>query len=440
MKDFAIIFMVLMLVWAAWLKPWVGVLGLAVLGILHPQNYGGALLRDVPVYGLLFVVTLGAALRDQYQQRTWPAFFWDWRLLLLGLLGAVFLASTVNSINPWMAWPHLVEVAKIAPPLLLLLWLINTREKLHFLLLAMGLSIAAVALKGGYWALITGFQDRVYGPPGSQIGGNNEFAIASAMALPLLMIGVRSAYPVWVRTVLIGAVVLGYVATLTSWSRGGLLSLAAVTIAMLAFSKRRHWGLAGVVVGMVALGLVMPETWFERMGTIGADTADASAQNRLNVWGMGVDFMRAHPLLGGGFEGWIFATLTQGMPLDWHNAYIEVGTEHGLLGLALWLVLLVGTMMDLALCAHLGLRKRDDWLYTSGGMLLAGMVAYVVGAMFLGIAYWEFLYWLLFCAIVLRRLAHPSHGRTQSNSMDNKPDGRPSNPPDLSDKLTAKSQ
>jgi hypothetical protein len=72
-------------------------------------------------------------------------------------------------------------------------------------------------------------------------------------------------------------------------------------------------------------------------------------------------------------------------------------------------------------------------------MLFAGVVAYAVGAMFLGIAYWEFLYWLLFCAIVLRRLARQPHGRTQNNSMDNKPDGTPSNPPDLSDKLTVRS-
>ena len=52
-------------------------------------------------------------------------------------------------------------------------------------------SFALVTIKGGYWAVMTGFADRVYGPPNSQYYDNNLFAIAVIMNIPLLVLWLR---------------------------------------------------------------------------------------------------------------------------------------------------------------------------------------------------------------------------------------------------------
>ena len=187
MRDISILIMLLAMAWLAWRKPWTGVVGLALLGAMHPQSYGGEWAAQLPVYKVLFIVTCLAAALEFRRLRQWPTLPFDWRLVILGLLFADFGLSTWYAMLPDTARGRLIEVATLLPPLLLALILIDTREKLFAAVVATAAGVALVALKGGWWALITGFSDRVYGPPTSQIGGNNEFAVALAMTIPLLV-------------------------------------------------------------------------------------------------------------------------------------------------------------------------------------------------------------------------------------------------------------
>ncbi len=115
--------------------------------------------------------------------------YWDWRFAVLALLLLDFSSRRVRPVA-------LTSRGRLLEFVLLLLslipcWCLSIRGKIVHLIVAVALGIAMVALKGGYWAVMTGFQDRVYGPPGSQIGGNNEFAVALAMAIPLLVFWLR---------------------------------------------------------------------------------------------------------------------------------------------------------------------------------------------------------------------------------------------------------
>ena len=113
-----------------------------------------------------------------------------WGLLLLWV---VFLATTLFATMPWYAWPRFAELSKIFAALLLSLVLIDSREKLFFLIISISLSIVLVTVKGGYWAVISGFAVRVYGPPHSQFYGNNHFAVLVVMNIPLLMLWLKEA-------------------------------------------------------------------------------------------------------------------------------------------------------------------------------------------------------------------------------------------------------
>lgn len=410
MRDITILIMLLGLAWLAWRKPWTGVVGLALLGAMHPQSYGGEWAARLPVYKVLFVVTCLAAALEFRRLRQWPTLPFDWRLVVLGLLFADFGLSTWYAMLPDTARGRLIEVATLLPPLLLALILIDTREKLFAAVVATAAGVALVALKGGWWALITGFSDRVYGPPTSQIGGNNEFAVALAMTIPLLVFWRRQVPDRILRAALAGVIALCYVAALTSWSRGGLLALAAMSTLIVWHSRHKTLALVLLAAGTALTLGVMPAKWQARMETIGSYQADQSFQGRLDSWKKGLAYVERDPWTGSGFDGWRLLTAVPSgensiSQRDWHSAYVEILTEHGVPGLALWGVLLLGTLVELTRMIALGGRRGDPWVKDCGAMLRAAFAAYLVGGLTLGIATWELLFQLLTYALVANRLA-----------------------------------
>ncbi|HQS82452.1 MAG TPA: putative O-glycosylation ligase, exosortase A system-associated [Thiobacillus sp.] len=405
MRDIALLVMLLALGWASFRRPWVGLLALVFVGVMHPQGYVSGFMQGFPAYFALLVVVALSAGWQLFRGRAWPPLFWDWRLAGLALLWGQFVLTTALGINPWAGWPRLMEVSKILPLILLVLLLIDTRVKLNWLLMTVGLSLAAVILKGGYWAFITGFHDRVYGPPGSQYAGNNEFAVATAMAIPLLALWYREADSKMLRWIVAILIALGFASALSSWSRGGLLSISVVAL-LLVWHSRRKWlaiPLLLMVVGLAVVGL--SDEWVARMQTMAAPELEASAATRLELWRLGWDYALQHPWFGGGFGGWIYLTLPVGASRAWHSAYIEIVAEHGFPGLVLWVSLVFGSVVSLSVLIARNRRWQLPGLTDQAAMLRASLAAYLVGAAFLSIAYWELLYLLLACAILLSRFA-----------------------------------
>jgi probable O-glycosylation ligase (exosortase A-associated) len=404
-RDIALLVMLLALGWASLRRPWVGLLALVFVGVMHPQGYVSGFMQGFPAYFALLVVVALSAGWQLFRGRAWPPLFWDWRLAGLALLWGQFALTTALGINPWVGWPRLMEVSKILPLILLVLLLIDTRMKLNWLLMTAGLSLAAVIVKGGYWAFITGFHDRVYGPPGSQYAGNNEFAVATAMAIPLLALWYREADSKALRWIAAILIALGFASALSSWSRGGLLSISVVAL-LLVWHSRRKWlaiPLLLMVVGLVVVGL--SDEWVARMQTMATPELEASAATRLELWRLGWDYALQHPWFGGGFGGWIYLTLPVGASRAWHSAYIEIVAEHGFPGLVLWGSLVFGSVVSLSVLIARNRRWQLPGLTDQAAMLRASLAAYLVGAAFLSIAYWELLYLLLACAILLSRFA-----------------------------------
>ncbi len=409
MRDIALLLILLGLVSLAWWRPWLGVVGLAVMSAMHPQAYGSPHLDQVPMFKILFMVTCAAAALQFWRERRWPAVFWDWRFAVVALLGLDFYLTALFGLLPFTSRDRLYELMLLILPWVPMLLLIDTREKLTTLMVATAFSVAVVALKGGFWAVMTGFQDRVYGPPGSQIGGNNEFAVALAMVIPLLVFWLRQVRDRRVHLAIMGLVVLCYIAALTSWSRGGLVTLAAMTTLLIWHSRRKYLAIPFLAAGVALAFVNLPEKWHERMGTLASYQEDRSFQGRVWAWERGLEYVRADPFTGVGLDGWkeVNVKLTKDMPsaLDWHSAYLEILVEHGVPGFILWALLLFGTLASLSLLIRRGRRRHAPWARDAGAMLRASLAAYAVGGITLGTAYWELFYLFLAFAILAGRLS-----------------------------------
>ena len=406
MRDIALLLILTAMIWAAWLRPWVGVLGLAVLAYMAPHTYALGFMRGFPVYQMLFIVLALSIARDAYLRKiqTLPA--WDWRLLIFLLLWACFLYTTWHSQFPWSAWNKLSDLTKVFLSLLPTLLLIDTRQKLFFLIVAISASFGLITFKGGYWAVMTGFQDRVYGPPGSHFSGNNEFAVVMAMNIPLLVLWLRETKHRKLRWVLMAMIGLSYAAVLSSWSRGGLITLGVATLFLLWNGKRRYLSIPLLFAGGVLALTVLPTKWFERMGSIGTYQQDDSATCRLEVWRVGLTYAREHPITGAGFDGWIAVQPNPENPIAWHSSYVQMLTEHGLPGFTLWCLLLFGTMFSLSRLAGMARRARaPPWVGDYAAMLCASLAAYAAGGLFLGLAYWDIPYHLIVLSVLLGQLS-----------------------------------
>ena len=418
MRDLALILIIAGLIRLTLYRPWLGVLALAFLSYLHPQNYFDPPLAHWPVYMIMtLVVTLAAILSPQ--RRTPP---WDWRLITLGLLWLMYLITTINSVMPWYAWPRFAELSKILLPLLLTWWLIDTREKLYYLLVTISASILGISIKGGYWAVLNNFADRVYGPPNSQYFDNNHFAILMTMNLPLLAIWIRETNARSVRIALMAGMGLTIAAIVSSWSRGALLMLA-VTLMLMILNSRNKLVMTALLAGSVLFtATLVPDKWYQRMGTIVSYQQDKSANDRLEAWRAGLDYIKARPLLGGGFfareaiKDPPFDPVASGDPVlyskyGWHSAYVTMATEHGLPGLFVWLALLLGTMVSLT---RLAARYRDReplrWVVDYSLMLRASLIAYAIGAAFLALPYLDIWFQLVVVAMILKGIARQADG------------------------------
>lgn len=406
MRDLALLALLAAAVFLAFHRPWVGALALTFLGCTRPFAYAQGFAAGLPasaiLLGALAVGTVVGVARGRLRLPWWQ--LRDWRL---GLIAALWLHTALTShfaLLPDQAWAQFDEVSRTLVGLLPLLLLIDTAAKLRALLAVVALSVGVLAVKGGYWALLTGFGDRVYGPPGSHFYNNNDFAVVMLTALPLLALLRSQTASAGLRRALEVTLALSVCAVLSSWSRGGLIALSLTAGVMLLQARSlRALGLAGLAAALALLAL--PEAWVARMQSIAGYQRDASALNRLEAWSVGLREALAQPFLGVGFEGWQAVRGAGGR--DWHSAYVEVAAEQGLFGLALWLALLVGTMLALRALGRT-LREPDPDGAACAHALLAALVAYAAGGLFLGIAYWDVFFRLVVMAVLLEPLARPA--------------------------------
>ena len=409
MRDIALIVIFFALLRIALVRPWLGVLARSVVAYMQLHGYGGEALDGFPYYLALFVpVVLGYAFSSDAGQPL-PR---DWRVWALGLLWLVFLLSTMYATMPWYAWSRFAELSKIFAALMLSLLLFDSRERLFYLLITISLSIALVTLKGGYWAVMTGFADRVYGPPHSQFYGNNHFAVLVVMNIPLLVLWWRESASRRLRLVLTVMIALSIGAALSSWSRGAFLALSAVALLLVWHSRYKVIALPMLLVGVALVVFGLPDAWLMRMETLSGSELDLSSRNRLVAWGIGLEYATIHPWLGVGFDGW-----TAVSDIDWHNAFVEVLAEQGVPGFVLWMALLLGTLGDLT---RLAWQARGDpqrvWVVNYSLMVRASLVGYSVGALFSGLAYWDILFQLIVVAVLLRQTARSEAAGTTAPS------------------------
>lgn len=191
----------------------------------------------------------------------------------------------------------------------------------------------------------------------------------------------------WTSLRLLGAAALPAlaVALVAGGSRGPVVGLAVGLVVFMALtsaepSTRRRLLLlaAAVAIAVFTVPQMLPDSTISRSFEVLSDSGTAvSANGRLDLWERAYDALADHPVAGLGTGG--FATL-EPMLLYPHNLLLEAWAELGLVGLALLLAFLAGTVRNLSRSWRDSVDADRLMVAVIGGLFAAALV----NAMFSG--------------------------------------------------------
>ena len=406
-------------------QPFIAVLAYLYVDIVAPQKISYFLLASLPISLIVFVAAFGGWLLADDKR---DARFTGRQGLLVILLlycGATTLTADfpVEAAAKW-AWVWKALLFAIFLPLTL-----RTRLRLEASLLFMVLSAGSIIITGGIKTLATGGG---YGALHFFVSDNTglyEGSIISCVAVAIvpLIVWLARFGTVFApgRAVRLFAAALVFSCLLIpvgTQARTGLLCIALLGVLTLRTVKHRmvYLGAAGALAVMAVPFL--PDSFTRRMDTIENHQADQSASTRLAVWAWTLDYVKDHPL-GGGFDAYRSNKLviktqdseTEGNTTSidsatitdqgraFHSSYFEMLGEQGWPGLFLWLLLQVSGLWQMERlrsrwrrrAAEPGAGPQVQWQAPLANALQQAQLVYLLGSVFVGIAFQPFILMLI---------------------------------------------
>lgn len=403
MRDILLLAIVIPTLFIAFRKPWVGVMLWTWLSIMNPHRFTFGIAYSAP----LAAISVGVVMISLLMTKERESPFKGTPASILVALMFWMTASWLFGLNVETDYEQWKKVMKIDVMILVALTLLHSKKHIFALAWVVTGSLALLGAKGGIFTIITGGNYRVWGPPGSFIEDNNEFALALVMTIPLLRFLQTQVSSTWGKHGLTAVMLLCAASALGSHSRGALLAITAMTLFLWWNGKNKL--LSGVVllISVPLLLLLMPEAWFERMSSISSYDTDASAMGRISAWWnawnlawhypLGVGFNPERPELFAIYSP--YPNLIQGA----HSIYFQMLGNHGFIGLGLFLSLWISTWRS---ATYLRQKSKQvaaaSWCGDLGAMCQVSLVGYAVGGAFLSLSYFDLPYNIMILVLLTR--------------------------------------
>ena len=339
---------------------------------------------------------------------------------------AVLLFLWAVAMVPFSIWPggSFEKIFNVFAKALIIFWLlgrvINSVPRLSTVawmlsLISIPLSLSAVSafLQGGFGNIdLTHGWERIIGYRAGLTGNPNDLALMINLTLPFsvgLLLSVRNQFA---RFALAGIALLGVVAVITTYSRGGFITLMVIIGTYLVCLRGR--ARRGLVMGVLALGLVsvpmIPSGYWSRLSTITNIQNDPtdSAQQRWSDMVDATHLIAAHPVIGAG-AGMDILALNKVRGGHWkhvHNIYLAYAVALGLPWLLLFLLLYYQVLKSVRAAQRVAVGRSDNGrLYHISEGIWVALIAFAVSAFFHPVAYDFYFYYIAGLAIAAGAIA-----------------------------------
>jgi O-antigen ligase len=278
---------------------------------------------------------------------------------LIGICVAVIISMVMTG---WLGSIPSAFFGFIPNAFTFFLVVVNFRTKKHLQMLIVALLlVSAFTIFKGYTALRAGNYLSPYlvgqGNDEAQtfyrlrglafINDPNDFAQVMVSLIPCLFFFWKKGSMPWNLLVILPAVSLLIFGMYLTHSRGGMLALLAVIL----FASRRK---IGTVPAAIIAGAGFAASSF--LGWSGGrDVSVEAGAGRMEAWAVGLDLIKHHPLFGvgfGRFGEYFFITA--------HNTIIVCAAELGMFGLFWWVMFVLPTIRDAAICAGVKTEKPQE--------------------------------------------------------------------------------
>jgi probable O-glycosylation ligase (exosortase A-associated) len=391
MRDLFLVVAVLAGLGVTVVSPFAGVLIWTWFSVMSPQaeTYGFA--QTLP---LNFIVAAATALFWFFgRERKIPPndiITWTTFIFLVWITFNSFFA-----VDPAWSWPYWDRTWKIFALGLFVAMSGHTKVRLQALVWVTVISLFYYGVKGGLFTLISGGGFHVIGPEGTIIADNNQLALALLMALPLANYLRSQTEKRWISLILLASMALTVISVLGSYSRGGFIGLAILLVA--AWLRVRNKLVYPIVAALLIVPMLffMPDSFYERLSSIGSYNSDTSFQGRIIAWEVAFDYARDHFPFGAGFYapqlGKVFNVyFPDELPHAAHSIYFQVLGEQGFVGLAIYLVIIAAAFWK---CGRIiracGVNPKLQWAKELAAMIQLSLLVFCVSGAALSMAYYD---------------------------------------------------
>ena len=383
MRDIAFILFVLAGLVATLRAPYVGLMLWVLFSIMNPHQMTWSV--SLVQWNLIIVIVTAGAWLLSSERKLPPGGI---TTVLVFLLLVWVTINTFFSFDPSFSWVIWNRTWKIIIMAVIASTLTMSMVRFHALMWVITLSLAYYGVKGGIFTVLSGSGggQHILGPPNSMIGDNNTLAGALVMLLPIMnYLRVHSASRAMRITINVTIIII-VISILGSYSRGGYIGLAVVSLAFWLRAKNKIIYPILAIIVLLPILHFMPESFYRRAASIQEYSTDGSLQSRFDSWWVAYRYAMDHFPFGAGFYGialrGVWAQYMGGMPFvpfAAHSIYFQVLGEQGVMGLVLYLLIIASTFLNLQKVRR---NTKDTpyftWAYDLAGMIQLSLLAFCV--------------------------------------------------------------
>ncbi len=349
----------------------------------------------------------------------------NWWMTLF--LVAIIAASTFAT-YPSISWSHWFDFFGWYVIYFLIITIVTTRERYFIFLVIFLLANFKLSIFGARTWISRGFGFSdwgIAGPPG-YFANSSDFSAEMLMFAPIAFELALFVKPHVKRVtywfLMLGAVT-GAMTILAASTRGSQLGLVAQA-AWVAIQRRLKLKvLVGIaLVAGIGYGL-LPAAEKARFASAGTDNTSIQ---RLNYWKAGLKMIENHPVLGVGYFNFpaVYAAydpnnLWHGTAQLPHNIFIQVGTDAGLIGLGIFLMLIYRNLKgarDIRRACKVNPEAPAFAASVANGLALATW-GFVIAGQFNTVGYYPFLWINLALTVSLANIVRRAAQRPASTGV-----------------------
>lgn len=401
-------------------RPFFWVLVYIYIDVVAPQKVGWTIIQSIPLSLIAFLACFGGWLL--FDSKKGARFTLRQGLIVVLLVYCFFTTANADfPIEAKVKWEWVWKALVFAAFLPLTL---RTKLRLEAAALIMVLALGTIVINGGIKTVFGGGGYGTLSLLVDEDAGLYEGSILSTAAIATIPLALWLARfgtvfkPDWRVWVFVSGLVFScLLIPVGTAARTGLVCAGVLGILMLRSAKHKFVLAGGGAVLLVAAIPFLPQTYLERMSTLTNTSGDESASTRVQVWQWTLDYVQKNPW-GGGFDAYrqnsftYFTTKRVGEGNNvqvvydqvtdkgraYHSSYFEMLGEQGWFGLIVWLWLQILGVWHMERIRW-QFRKTEDgkpsWQRGMATALQQAQIIYLVGSLFVGIAFQPFIYMLV---------------------------------------------